>query len=58
MRRPSQEGRKKRKDPTGNIRMTEITYKEKPLGIVTMYKPQKVDRPMRVNTQAVNWIRK
>ena len=43
-------------DPTGNIKMIETKYKGRPLGIVTMYRPQKVEGPLRVHTQAVNMI--
>ena len=33
-------------------------YNGHPLAIVTMYKPRKVEGPMRVHTQAINRIRR
>ena len=45
-------------DPTGNIRLTETEYRDNPLGIFTVYRPQKANGPMRVHTQAVNRIRR
>ena len=55
---PLEEINKESKDPTGNIRVTETMYKGKPLAIITMYRPNKAEGPMRVYTQAINQIRR
>ena len=47
---------KEKVDLMGNIRLVEAEYRGT-LGIFTLYRPQKVDGPTQVHTQAVNRIR-
>ena len=58
VRKPLRDKSKESRDPTGNIRMTETSYKGKPLAIITVYRPHKAEGPMRVYTQAKNKIRR